>query len=172
MPELGWLQRFAAILPAGGAVLDLGCGSGRPVARWLMAEGFRVTGVDAAPEMVALCRGWCPDGDWIVADMRGLALGRRFDGVLAWDSFFHLDADAQRAMFPVFRAHAAPGAALMFTSGPREGEAIGAYGGEALFHGSLGGAEYRALLAAEGFAVVAQRDEDPDCGRRTVWLAA
>ena len=75
-------------------------------------------------------------------------------------------------MFPVFRAHAAPGAALMFTSGPRVGEAIGACGGEALFHGSLDGAEYRALLAAEGFAVVAQRNEDPGCGGRTVWLAA
>jgi SAM-dependent methyltransferase len=172
MPELPWLRRFAALLPAGGAVLDLGCGAGRLVARWLMAQGFRVTGVDAAPEMIALCRGWCPDGDWIVADMRGLALGRRFDGVLAWDSFFHLDREAQRAMFPVFRAHAAPEAALMFTSGPSEGEAIGAYGGEALFHGSLDGAEYRALLAAEGFAVAAQRDKDPGCGGRTVWLAA
>ena len=33
MPELPWLRRFAATLPAGGTVLDLGCGAGRP--RWL-----------------------------------------------------------------------------------------------------------------------------------------
>ena len=96
MPELGWLRRFAALLPAGHRhVLDLGCGAGRPIARWLMGKGVAVTGVDAAPEMIALCRCWCPKGDWQVADMRGLALGRRFGGVLAWDSFFHLDQEAQ-----------------------------------------------------------------------------
>ena len=50
--------------------------------------------------------------------MRSLALGRTFDGIVAWDSFFHLTWDDQRRIFPVFRAHAATGAALMFTSGP------------------------------------------------------
>jgi hypothetical protein len=34
----------------------------------------------------------------------------------------------------VFRRHAAPKAALMFTSGPAAGEAIGAYRGEPLYH--------------------------------------
>jgi SAM-dependent methyltransferase len=171
LPEIGWLRRFAALMPQGGTVLDLGCGAGRPVARWLIAQGFAVTGVDAAPEMIALCRKWCPRGDWRVADMRGLELGRRFAGVLAWDSFFHLGHAAQRGMFGVFRAHAAPGAALMFTAGPAHGEAIGAYGGEALHHASLDGAEYRALLAAQGFGVAAQRNVDPEAGGRCVWLA-
>jgi hypothetical protein len=30
------------------------------------------------------------DAEWLVSDMRRLALERRFDGVLAWDSLFHL----------------------------------------------------------------------------------
>jgi hypothetical protein len=34
-----------------------------------------------------------------------LSLQRSFDGILAWDSFFHLNHDDQRRMFPVFRAH-------------------------------------------------------------------
>lgn len=38
-------------------------------------------------------------------------------------------------MFPVFAAHAAPGAVLMFTSGPTAGEAIGEWEGEPLYHG-------------------------------------
>ena len=56
--------------------------------------------------MISLCRKNFPDQQWIVADMRTLALPRRFDGVMAWDSFFHLNHDDQRRMFPVFRAHA------------------------------------------------------------------
>ena len=66
--------------------------------------------------------------------MRKLALPRKFSGILEWDSFFHLCDGDQRQMFPVFRQHAAPKAALMFTSGPAHGEAIGSFGGEPLYH--------------------------------------
>jgi hypothetical protein len=103
--------------------------------------------------------------------MRDLDLGRRFAGLLAWDSLFHLRQADQRRMFDVFRRHAAPGAALMFTSGPAHGVAMGTYRGEPLYHASLDPAEYRSLLAAAGFAVVAHVAEDPGCGGRTIWLA-
>ncbi len=160
-----------ALLPAGAAILDLGCGSGLPIAGHLASQGFSVTGVDSAPEMVTLFNRNLPDQEAHVADMRALDLGARFGGVLAWDSFFHLSHADQRAMFPVFRDHALPGAALMFTSGPAFGEAIGSLEGEPLYHASLDPDEYRALLTASGFDVVAQVSEDASCDGRTVWLA-
>ncbi|WP_431858587.1 class I SAM-dependent methyltransferase [Azospirillum sp.] len=169
--EKPWLDRFLSMVPAGGRVLDLGCGSGEPLARHIVGEGFRVTGVDSSPTLLGLCRNRFPEQRWIAADMRGLALGEPFHGILAWDSFFHLCPDDQRRMFPVFQRHAAPGAALMFTSGPAHGVAIGAYRGEPLYHASLDAAEYRALLDAHGFAVVAHAVEDPACGGHTIWLA-
>lgn len=169
--EKPWLDRFLALLRPGGTILDLGCGSGEPIARYLADAGFAVSGVDASPSMVAMCRERFPQAEWIVADMRGLALGRRFDGLIAWDSFFHLARDEQRAMFPRFAAHAAPGAALLFTSGPADGEAIGSYGGEPLYHASLAPDEYERLLAQNGFRVAAHVPEDSACGNHTVWLA-
>ena len=171
MYETAWKDRFCALLPPGATVLDLGCGSGKPWASILARGGYPVTGVDSAPEMIALCRQAVPGATWHVADMRTLALHRRFHGILAWDSFFHLTPADQRAMMPVFAAHAAPGAALMFTSGPAAGEAVGSYAGEPLYHASLNPTEYRALLHAHGFAVVHHTAEDPACARRTVWLA-
>ena len=120
--------------------------------------------------MIAICRTRFPKSEWIVADMRGLSLGRRFDGLLAWDSFFHLPADDQRGMVARFAAHARPGAPLMFTSGPSEGERVGSYCGEPLYHASLAPSEYEALLAGHGFEVLAYMPEDPACGRHTVWL--
>lgn len=47
------LLRFIARLPAGGAVLDLGCGSG-DYANALHETGFKVTATDASPAMVSL----------------------------------------------------------------------------------------------------------------------
>ena len=170
--EAAWLERFASLLPAGASVLDLGCGMGEPIAGWLIGRGFRVTGVDSAPSLVAMAQKRFPDQEWIVADMRTLDLGRRFDGLIAWHSFFHLAPADQRPMFARFAGHGAPGAPLMFTSGTDHGEAIGEWLGEPLYHGSLDSAEYERLLAENGFAVVAHAVRDPDCGNSTIWLAA
>jgi SAM-dependent methyltransferase len=169
--EKPWVDRFRALLPRAGPILDLGCGSAEPMAAYLIGLGHPVTGVDSSPAMIDVCRRHFPKQEWIVADMRKLDLQRKFSGILAWDSFFHLCYDDQRWMFPVFRAHAAPKAALMFTSGPRHGEAIGSFGGEPLYHASLDPAEYRSLLDRNGFRVVAHAVEDPTCGGHTIWLA-
>jgi SAM-dependent methyltransferase len=169
--EKDWLDRFLALLPLKPSVLDVGCGAAEPIARYFIENGCDVTGIDSSPSLIAMCKDRFPDQGWIVADMRTLSLDRRFDGILAWDSFVHLSPEDQRQMFPIFRRHAGSKAALMFTSGPSHGEAIGTYKGEPLYHGSLNGAEYRLLLSQNGFDVVSHVVVDPNCGHHTVWLA-
>jgi SAM-dependent methyltransferase len=169
--EHAWLDRFCEAISANGRILDIGCGMAEPIAAHLIGRGFELTGVDASPSLIALCRERFPHQRWIVADMRELDLGERFDGLLAWHSFFHLSPPDQRPMFARFARHAAPGAALMFTSGQQEGEAIGEWQGEPLYHGSLDTTEYARLLASNGFCVEQHRASDPDCGFATIWLA-
>src|SRR5215831_479564 len=123
--ERGWLDRFCELVSPGRAVLDLGCGAGQPIAAYLIERGFSVTGVDSSKDHDRNVPSASPRQEALISDMRTLALRRSFHGVLAWDSFFHLDHDSQKRMFPIFRAHAAPRAALMFTSGPAHGEGIG-----------------------------------------------
>ncbi|HEX8364602.1 MAG TPA: class I SAM-dependent methyltransferase [Allosphingosinicella sp.] len=166
--ERSWMDRLTAGLGANDAILDIGCGHGVPLAAELVRRGFRVTGVDSSPSLIAAARANVPDAEFQVADMRRLALGRRFDALLAWHSFFHLAADDQRAMFPIFAAHAAPGARLMFTSGPEASEAIGEWQGEPLHHASLSPHEYRDLLVANGFVVESFSGPGQDA---TVWTA-
>lgn len=68
-------------MPAGAAVLDLACGSGRHL-RWLAQRGCRVTGVDRdAAALAALC----DLGEILHADLEGPdwpLSGRRFDAVV------------------------------------------------------------------------------------------
>jgi SAM-dependent methyltransferase len=169
--ERAWLERFAALVRPGGAVLDLGCGTGEPIGRWLADTGFALTGVDGSAPLIALAAARAPNQTWIVGDMRAIDVGRRFDGVLAWHSFFHLPHDDQRMMFAVFERHARAGAALMFTSGPAAGEALGVFEGETLYHASLAPDEYRALLDRAGFEVLDYVAEDPATNGDTIWLA-
>ena len=167
-----WHNRFIATLPKGASVLDLGCGSGFPVAQHMVEHGLHVSGVDSSPTFISFCRQRLPDQEWLVEDMRSLQLSRRFGGVLAWDSLFHLGPDDQRRMFDVFVRHAAPSAVLMFNSGPTHGEAIGEYRGDPVYHASLSADEYRDLLRSIGFEVIAHGVEDwRTGGGRTVWIA-
>lgn len=169
--EKRWLDRFVSLLKDGACVLDLGCGSGIPIAQHLIRHQARVTGVDASPTMISLCRERFPDQEWIVGDMREVSLGRKFDGILGWDSYFFLDPDSQRRMFDVFAAHASPGCVLMFNTGPKHAEAIGNYRGEPLYHASLDPQEYQSLLDCAGFEVLDHSVEDRAAGLRTIWLA-
>ena len=172
--ERAWLDRWLALAPRTKGrlrVLDLGCGGGRPIATYLAERGAQVTGVDTAPDLLARFAARLPTARAVEADMRGLDLGQQFDAILAWDSFFHLSAADQRAMFDTFAAHAAAGAALMFTTGPEAGTAIGAIGDRPIFHESLSPADYRTELARTGFAEVAFTPEDPECHLHSIWLA-
>lgn len=173
--EKPMLDRMLGIAPRNQSprcLLDLGCGSGAPIATYLSERGMDITGVDGAAAMVDLYATTLPHAKAVHADMRTLDLGSRFDAILAWDSFFHLSPDDQRVMFPIFAAHAAPNAALMFTSGPAAGESWGhAAKGAPIYHASLDPDEYRGLLAASDFKVIEYRAEDPTCDFHTIWLA-
>ena len=156
--EKRWLDRMVGVAPADDGprrLLDLGCGTGLPLATYLSDRGLRLPRAEAHQ-----------------VDMRDLALGRPFDALLAWDSLLHLTPEEQRKMVPVFRRHAATGAALMFTTSAQPGETWKeAVAGAPVYHAALDPAEYRALLDENRFRLVDVRAEDPDCTDHSVWLA-
>ncbi len=169
--EARWLTRFGDALPRKGKVLDLGCGAGQPIAAWLIAEGFTYTGVDFSDAMLKIARTRWPDGDWRTADMRTFDLGETFDGLVAWNSFFHLTPDEQRACLPQMAKHLSPGGRLLVTVGPEAGETSGTVAGETVYHASLSPAEYAALLEANNLTLTAFVAEDPGCQNHTVLMA-
>jgi SAM-dependent methyltransferase len=169
--EARWLARFSDALPRAGRVLDLGCGAGEPIASWLMGEGFRYTGVDYAEAMLAIARKRWPEGDWRQADMRTLDLDETFDGIVAWNSFFHLTREEQRSCLPRLGRHLKPGGQMLITVGQGNGEVKGYVGDKAVYHASLSPAEYASLLEANGMVLTGFLAQDPDCEKHSVLLA-
>jgi SAM-dependent methyltransferase len=55
-----WLTQLRERVPAGGTILDLGCGCGVPLARDLAASGYEVTGVDLSEVQVERARQLVP----------------------------------------------------------------------------------------------------------------
>ena len=168
--EKAWLDHFLARIPQHSKILDLGCGSGKPIADYLIRHDHKITGVDSSDVMIEMARQNFPEQHWLQADMRTVELEQKFNAILAWDSFFHLTPNDQRQMFRQFAQFAQQGTVLMFSSGPSHGEAIGDLFGDALYHASLASEEYRALLKQYGFKVIKMVAEDVECTGHTVWL--
>lgn len=170
MSEAGYLNLLIDEIPANGNVLDLGCGTGKPILGYLLTRGLSVTGVDGSERILEIASANFPSTEFIRQDMRSMNLNKRFDAIIAWDSFFHLPAEDQPAMFAIFEGHLNPGGVLIFTSGTEHGEAWGMNGGENLFHASLDQQAYQDLLAKHHFQILKYAVNDPDCDR-TVWMA-
>ena len=77
-------------LPSGCAVLDLCCGTGQLAAE-LSRRRFRTTGLDGSEAMIGIARKNAPDADFVVQDVRNIALPGRFSAVFStFDSLNHV----------------------------------------------------------------------------------
>jgi 2-polyprenyl-3-methyl-5-hydroxy-6-metoxy-1,4-benzoquinol methylase len=85
------LRDLASLLPRNAAVLDLGCGAGVPVTRWLADRGFAVTGVDVSARQLDLARNYVPEATFIKADMTEVTFApESLDAVVAFHSIIHV----------------------------------------------------------------------------------
>ena len=110
------LADLASLLPKEAAVLDLGCGAGVPVTRWLADRGFAVTGVDVSAKQLELARTYVPDGTFIKADMTEVDFGpESFDAVVAFHSVIHVPRTEHPALLESIHRWLVPGGALLAT---------------------------------------------------------
>ncbi len=83
-------------LPEKGKVLDLGCGTGLPYARYLVESGFDVLGVDLSEEMVKVASKNVPEAKFVQLSMNEITYRDEFDGVVSSFSMLLLPPDLFR----------------------------------------------------------------------------
>jgi SAM-dependent methyltransferase len=169
--EKAYLNLIEKHLPIKSKILDVGCGTGEPIAKFLTNAGYVVTGIDASKNMIDLCKQRFPKEKWLIADMRTLDLNEKFDAVIAWHSFFHLSHEDQRSTLKLLGSYVEQNGLLIFTSGPEYGEVWSDNGGHELYHASLSTEEYKQILIDNNFKVLIHKIRDPECGDATVWVA-
>ena len=98
--------RFLSHVPAGGLILDAGCGSGRDTKAFL-ARGYRVRAFDASPELAGLAAAHVGQ-NVSVRDFREIEECACYDGIWACASLLHLPAtdipDALRRAWTALKA--------------------------------------------------------------------
>lgn len=153
--EQAYLDTFLAGLPTPAQLLDLGCGSGRPMAEYLLARGHRLTGVDQSVAMLTLARMRFPAARWIESTIEDYASDEQFDGIVCWDALFHIDRARHQRLLTGFAARLSAGGRLMLTAG---GSAHPAFTdhmfGRQFFYDSHPPETLLALLDAAGFDLI------------------
>src|SRR4051812_19019554 len=90
------LEKFSQLLPAGGSVVDLGCGAGIPVTLWLADKGYTVTGVDISSRQLELARERIPGATFLKADMAEVDFPpESLDGVVSFYAIIHVPRTEQ-----------------------------------------------------------------------------
>ena len=113
-----WVNELRALLPAGGAVLDLGCGNGVPVAQLLAQAGFAVTGVDISPVQIGRAQASIPAARFVCADKTALDFpAQTFAAIISFYAIIHVPLAEQRALFANIYHWLQPGGYLMATVG-------------------------------------------------------
>ena len=169
--EQNWLDRFLSHLTPGDAILDVGCGTGEPIAKYFIDKGHRVTGVDFAPSMLRIANHRYPNETWLLQDMRQLKLHQRFKGILSWGAFFHLPYKDQARVLTRFNQLLHPGGVLLITVGHEKGEIRGTVNGQPVYHASLSLNEYEAILQSQQLTILDFALQDPACQGHSVLLA-
>ena len=94
-------------------VLELGSGGGNNASH--LKRRFRLTLVDASPDMLAVSRALNPECEHVQGDMRSVRLEREFDAVFVHDAIAYMTSrdDLLRAMRTA-RAHCRAGGVALF----------------------------------------------------------
>jgi ubiquinone/menaquinone biosynthesis C-methylase UbiE len=104
-------------LPEGAAVLELGCGAGRPTTQALVAR-FALTGVDLSAHSVELARANVPNATFLQADMTALEFEPAcFDAVVAFFSIIHVPREEQPGLLAKIARWLRPGGLFVATMG-------------------------------------------------------
>lgn len=116
-------DQLLELVPPSARVLDLGCGTGRPVAEYVVSRQFRVTGVDQSIGMLELAQRRMPEQDWVLSTLEEFEPQGTFAAAIAWDSLFHIPRAAHAGIVGRVRRSLGPGAQFALTVGGSTGHA-------------------------------------------------
>ena len=173
-----WRRELVERLPDGARVLELGCGAGVPDAQ-LLAQPYRVTGVDISAEQLIRARENVPRASFIHADFTSLDLPpQSFEAVAAFYSFNNVPRDLLAGLFARIHFWLVPGGLFLTALGTSDTESwTGEWLGTTMYFSSFPPETNRLLLVEAGFELVLDElvtmvEPEPDGEGQWQWVLA
>ncbi len=159
-----FLEKLTQLIRPQATVLDLGCGSGSPIDRYLVDRGFRVIGLDISERQIELAQSLVPEATFAVRDISALRAGEfSVDAIVSFYAIFHLPRESHEGLFRTLKTFLSPGGFILVTMGASEWEGLETdFCGAPMWWSHYGPQENAALIHRSGFEIV--HDEIDDSG--------
>lgn len=166
---LSYVDKILEDLPAGAKILDLGCGTGNPIARHIVERGFRVIGVDQSKKLLEIAKTIVPEAELIHANMIEIQFAEEFAAAVAWDSVFHVERKLHSAIYRKLADSLEPGGRLLLSVGGSGAESTDSKAegissemfGHTFFYDAYAPSIARQQLEAEDFKIEVWEVDDP-----------
>lgn len=153
--SLSYLERLDCLLRPNSLILDLGCGAGLPVDRWLVDKGHRVIGLDISEAMLALARRNVPEARYEMSDIAALAKGSySVDAVVSFFTIIHVDRRIHSDLLYRIRSWLSRDGAMLVTMGRDDWEGEEGFYGVKMRWSHFDRDTNRRLIEENGFSIV------------------
>ncbi len=115
--ERHYLDVLVSGLPSESVVLDLGCGTGRPMAAYVISRGYRVIGIDQSENLLNRAKAAFPGEQWIHTSIEAYTFLHRYSSAVIWDSLFHIERECHEPILRRVVEGLPVGGRLMLTVG-------------------------------------------------------
>ncbi|THB81149.1 MAG: class I SAM-dependent methyltransferase [Desulfobacteraceae bacterium] len=144
-------------------VLDLGCGTGHPIAKAISPVVNQYRGIDNSQPMLDAYMKNVQDADCVLMEMSELELiSGQWDFIFSWGAICHLPIEQQKKTMSVVSSLLKPGGRFLFTSGKDADECTGKVGQYTVYHYSMGRRAYVEFLNENEMALIDARFSEGD----------
>lgn len=165
---------FCKLLPKNASILDIGCGTGKPIAEYCYSQGFNVTGIDPSIEMIKKASSYIPNAKFINKDLFSFESDQLFDGIIGFDSLWHISHDSQHLIYPKVSSLLKPNGYFIFTAGLTDGVVEGKMFESEFGYAALDKNVIKKLLDENSFKIIKFEEnyEHPTTGTRDLLVLA
>lgn len=167
------LERLIKVLPLNSQVLDIGCGSGKPIDTYLISKGIKVTGIDISEAQIDLAKQNVPLATYEIRDMSELKDGEfHVDAVVSFYAIFHTPRKKHLELLRKFRTFLAVDGYLLITMGSSdwEGKEDNFCGAE-MYWSHYGSDKNIELIQEAGFEIILSEVDNAGGEKHLVILA-